>query len=75
MLTYNPIERSQEPVLDAAVGRVPVLIKKPLASGHWTLEHAPADALTFVAAHPAVGTVIVGTVNPEHLRANVAAFE
>ena len=28
MLTYNPVDRSQEPVLNAAVGRVPVLINR-----------------------------------------------
>lgn len=73
MLAYNPLDRSQQPVLDAASGRVPVLIKKPLASGHWTLRHPPADALSFAADHPAVSSVIVGTTDPEHLKTNAEA--
>ena len=48
-----------------------VLLKKALASGHAaaTVE----DNLRFALASPAVSSVIVGTINPAHLRANVAA--
>lgn len=46
-----------------------VLIKKALASGH-----AGPDSLTFAAAQPGVSSVIVGTVDPAHLRANARAL-
>lgn len=73
MLAYNPWDRSQEPVLSAARGRVPVFVKKPLDSGRHD-EPSPAEALAWIARHPAVSTVIVGTTNPSHLEANVHAF-
>lgn len=71
MLTYNHQDRSQEEVLDKAGGQTKVLIKKPLASGH---VGAPDEALRFVAEHPAVDSVVVGTTNVEHLRANARAI-
>ncbi|MEM9557100.1 MAG: aldo/keto reductase [Acidobacteriota bacterium] len=76
MLAYNPIDRSQEPVLDAAAARgVGVLVKKPLASGHWATKRSAAEALTFAARPPAVSHVVVGTTSAEHLRSNAAALE
>ena len=46
-----------------------VLIKKALASGH-----AGPDGLVFAASQPGVTSVVVGTVNPDHLRANADAL-
>lgn len=71
MTTYNMDDTSQSAVLDKAleIGKG-ILVKKALESGH-----APnvASALRFVLDHPAVSSAIVGTINEDHLRANVAA--
>ena len=70
MATLNP-DYLDERALIAEAGRrgCGVLIKKALASGH-----AGPDALTFAAAQPGVTSVVVGTVNPDHLRANARAL-
>ncbi len=54
----------------ARAGRegVGVLVKKALASGH-----AGTDSLRYAASRPGVSSVIVGTLNPEHLRENAKA--
>ena len=46
------------------------MIKKAMAQGH----SASGDALRFAAGTPGVSSVIVGTVNPEHLRENVSGI-
>ncbi|HOB61639.1 MAG TPA: aldo/keto reductase [Candidatus Competibacteraceae bacterium] len=79
MVTYNLSQRDELPVIRAAqaAGRG-VLIKKGLLSGH--LDQAAGDdpalaALAAIYAEPGVGSVVVGTLNPDHLRANAAAVE
>jgi len=79
MVTYNLSQRDELPVIRAAqaAGRG-VLIKKGLLSGH--LDQAAGDdparaALAAIYAEPGVGSVVVGTLNPNHLRANAAAVE
>lgn len=64
------IEQRQESALIGEAGELQrgVLVKKALASGH-----AGAESLAFAAAHPGVSSVVVGTLDPEHLRANVRA--
>ncbi|HKI73683.1 MAG TPA: aldo/keto reductase [Pseudomonadales bacterium] len=71
MVTYNVTDASQLPVLErAAAESKGVLVKKALLSGHT----ASADtALRFALGHPAVSSVIVGTIDERHLIANVAA--
>jgi aryl-alcohol dehydrogenase-like predicted oxidoreductase len=73
MVTYNPAHQEERPVLAAAAAaNKGVLIKKGLQSGH------AADvevALRFIFSQPGVGSVIVGTINPEHLADNVRATE
>jgi aryl-alcohol dehydrogenase-like predicted oxidoreductase len=71
MVTYHIGYTEERAVLDycAAHGKG-VLIKKAFASGH---AGDPAQALQFVFGERAVSSVIVGTINPEHLRQNVAA--
>jgi aryl-alcohol dehydrogenase-like predicted oxidoreductase len=52
------------------------LIKKGLLSGHLDQrsEVDPVRAsLELIYAEPGIGSVVVGTLNPAHLRANVAA--
>jgi aryl-alcohol dehydrogenase-like predicted oxidoreductase len=73
MVTYTPDYTDESGVLDyCAEHRKGVLIKKAFASGH---SEDPVAALRFVLNHPAVSSVIVGTINPAHLRANVATAE
>lgn len=76
MVTYNAREQSERPVLDyAQTHGKGILIKKALASGHLCLEgEDPVTAgLRLIFAHPAVASAIIGTINPEHLKQNVAS--
>lgn len=73
MVTLNPAHIAERPVVSAARARgVGVLIKKALASGHAA---DPAAAIRFGLGEPGVSSLIVGTVNPNNLRTNVAATE
>lgn len=73
MATYNLAYTDELPVLQrAAQLNKGVLIKKGLQSGH---AQSVEDALRFVFAQPAVHSVVVGTINPQHLRDNVAITE
>ncbi len=75
MVACNPWDTSQLPVLDAChAAGAGVLIKKALASGHLGRhESDPVQtSLDFLLAHPGVSSIVIGTVNPEHLHANVA---
>lgn len=78
MVTYNLNEQGERPVLDYALAQhKAILIKKALASGHACLqgEDPLRASLAAVFAHPAVGSAIIGTINPAHLAANVATLE
>jgi aryl-alcohol dehydrogenase-like predicted oxidoreductase len=73
MASYNTAYTDELPVLQrAAELNKGVLIKKGLQSGH---AQSVEEALRFVFAQPAVHSVIVGTINPAHLRDNVAVTE
>lgn len=73
MASYNTAYTDELPVLQrAAELNKGVLIKKGLQSGH---AQSVEEALRFVFAQPAVHSVIVGTINPVHLRDNVAVTE
>ncbi len=81
MVTWNLRERDQEPVIDyCARHRKGVLIKKVLASGHLVNAASPANAdaveQTFrqLFARVGVTSAVIGTLNSEHLRHNVAAL-
>lgn len=79
MVAYNPCHQEEQPVIRAArAAHKGVLIKKGLLSGQ--LDALSADdpvlaALRSIYAEPGVGSVVMGTLNPTHLRANVAAAE
>jgi aryl-alcohol dehydrogenase-like predicted oxidoreductase len=80
MLTSNPDHLEELPVLDAcAAAGTGTLIKKVLGSGHLAADGgAPGKpglqaCMDLVFAHPGTGAAIVGTINPAHLQANVAA--
>ncbi len=75
MCAYNPSYTEERAVLDyaAAQGKAAIL-KKALASGHVD-DFGGADpvqaAMDFAFEHAGTSSVIVGTLNPEHLRDNV----
>jgi aryl-alcohol dehydrogenase-like predicted oxidoreductase len=78
MACYNPAYTDEKPVLDyAAEHGGGVLLKKALASGHVdTLgqsEDPVEHAFKFAFGHPGTSGVIAGTINPQHLKDNVAA--
>ena len=77
MLTYNQVSQEERPVLDACarLGRG-ALVKKVLDSGHLVAaadQPSPQASLELVLAHPGTSAAIIGTINPAHLRDNVAA--
>lgn len=72
MASYNPEYTDEKPVLDYALAHDKgVLLKKVLSSGH---NVNTKDAFDYALSHDAVSGVVVGTINPEHLRANIAAI-
>lgn len=60
--------RQIDVVRDAGERGVGVLVKKALDSGR-----APPESLRYVAGRPGVSSVVVGTVDPAHLEADIAA--
>lgn len=69
MVEYHADDRSHEPVIEeAGAADVGVIVKKGLASGRL----APEVALPFLLANPNVASVVIGGLNLEHLRQNVA---
>lgn len=79
MLTLNPAETADLPAVRRAHERsVGVLIKKALAGGHLARHAAaPADpveaSFRMILAEPGVSSIIVGTINPDHLEHNARA--
>lgn len=75
MVTYNPLQQNESQVIAAAnnLGKG-IFVKKAFASGHLSqLGDNPIQAsMDFVFASP-VSSVVVGTLNPDHLRDNVQA--
>jgi aryl-alcohol dehydrogenase-like predicted oxidoreductase len=75
MVTYNPAQIAEQPVIAYAKQKNKgVLIKKALASGHLPeiSTHDPIrTAMQFIFQEPGVGSVIIGTLNKDHLRSNV----
>ncbi|RRJ82342.1 aldo/keto reductase [Aestuariirhabdus litorea] len=76
MVTYNLVEPQEGEVIDFAhQHHKGILIKKALASGHLCQqgEDPVARSMEFVFARPGVCSAIVGTINPDHLKSNLAA--
>ncbi|MCB1864758.1 MAG: aldo/keto reductase [Chromatiales bacterium] len=75
MLTLNPGHTVELPAIDACnANGCGVLVKKGFASGHLADRPDGAkQAIEFVLGTPGVHALVVGTINPAHLRANVAA--
>ena len=64
MIEYHPLDRSLEPVIAEAARRgVAVMVKKPLASGRLD----PEQAIEFILSNPGVTSVVVGSLNLDHL--------
>ncbi len=79
MLTLNPRDRADEPAIDAAhAAGVGVLVKKALLSGHAAAHVGGTDpvgaCVRFAAGRPGVGSVVIGTSRPEHLRHAIEAL-
>jgi aryl-alcohol dehydrogenase-like predicted oxidoreductase len=78
MACYNPLYTDEKPILDyASRNNKGVLLKKALVSGHVnrlvekTGDNPVEIAMDFAFSHPGTGGIIVGTINPAHLRENV----
>jgi aryl-alcohol dehydrogenase-like predicted oxidoreductase len=70
MATLNPAHQEEaEVIARAGAAGCGVLVKKALASGH----SGPAS-LRFAAAHAGVSCIVVGTIDPAHLRENAAVL-
>jgi aryl-alcohol dehydrogenase-like predicted oxidoreductase len=68
MLEYHPNDRSLEPVIaEAAAKDKIVIVKKGLASGRIPGE----QAIGFVLGNPGVTSVVIGSVNLQHMAENV----
>jgi len=70
MVEYHLDEKSYAPIIEeAGAAGVGILVKKGLAAGHLD----PEPAIRFVLGNASVSSLVVGSLNLEHLRANVAA--
>lgn len=78
MVTYNLGQQEEIAILDECqrLG-TSVLLKKVLASGHLAQDYPdPVQAsMNLIFQHPATTSAIIGTINPQHLSANVAAAQ
>lgn len=78
MVTYNLLHQEEHPVIAYAhLHNKGVFIKKAFASGHLDKIGGPNPILAtmrLIFSTPGVSSVILGTLNPEHLRANVTAY-
>jgi aryl-alcohol dehydrogenase-like predicted oxidoreductase len=79
MVTFNLNEQAESAVVEyCRENNKGVLLKKILASGHIAAdsrEDALKRSVEFVLGYPGVTSAIVGTINPVHLRENVAAVK
>nr|WP_027312550.1 aldo/keto reductase [Balneatrix alpica] len=75
MVTLNLNQQDELAVIDyAAAHGKGILIKKALASGHLSDAYNDPVQASFelIFAQPGVSSVIIGTLNPAHLRSNVS---
>ncbi len=72
MVTYNPIHTEEKSVIEHAYAKKKgIFIKKALASGHLSKisgDNPVQTAMQFIFKEPGVTSVILGTLNPDHLR-------
>ncbi|GAB4289507.1 MAG: aldo/keto reductase [Methylophaga sp.] len=77
MVMHNLQYQEEKAVLDeAAKAHKGIFIKKALGSGHMPQQTSTGDIVQanfdFIFREPAVSSVIIGTINPQHLTDNVA---
>lgn len=73
MLTYN-LEQQDQKVVDYALQNdTGILVKKGLMSGHITKQGKDLveDSMRLIFSQAAINSMIVGTINPQHLTQNV----
>lgn len=78
MATFNSTMQDDSIVIArAAAEHKGVMIKKALDSGHACKEAdgGASASLQLALRHPGVNTVIIGTINPDHLQANIVTAE
>jgi aryl-alcohol dehydrogenase-like predicted oxidoreductase len=73
MLTYNLEQQDQKVVDYAKQNNKGVLVKKGLMSGHVNKagEDLIRDSMRLIFSQTAISSMIVGTINPDHLKNNV----
>lgn len=72
MVAYSLLDASQQPVIQqAAVSNNGVLIKKGLDSGHQADSHR---AIQHILSQPGVSSLVIGTLNPQHLQQNAESL-
>lgn len=75
MVTYNPQCTDDYPVIQQAYQQHKgVFIKKSLCSGHLQNLNSPnpvQTSLTFILQQPGVSSIIIGTLNPQHLQESI----
>ncbi|MBN4053885.1 aldo/keto reductase [Haliea sp. AH-315-K21] len=73
MLTYNLEQQDQEVVDYAQQHNKGILVKKGLMSGHVKKsgKELVSESMALIFSQAAIGSMIVGTINPEHLAQNV----
>jgi len=75
MCMYNLLETGELPVIEAAAEQNKgIFIKKGLMSGHLnkaTQDNPLLASYQHIFAHPGITSMIVGTINPEHLQQNI----
>lgn len=75
MANYNPVQTEELPILTyAQQHHKGIFIKKALLSGHLQQLAGTDPVLTsmqFIFSQPSVSSVIIGTINNEHLRHNI----
>ena len=72
MVTYNSSHTEESPVIDLAqrTGKA-IIVKKAMNSGHIARQSGGnKSALEFVLRKAGVSCIIIGTINPYHLRSN-----
>lgn len=76
MVMYNPAAIEELPVIEhAAKTKKAIFVKKAFASGHLNKlgdANPVQTAMDFIFKQPGIGSIILGTINPAHLRENVA---
>ncbi len=72
MAMYTQDYQNEKPVLDyAATNNKSVILKKVLSSGH---NSNIENAMKFAFEHVGTSAVIIGTINPDHLKQNITAL-